>query len=216
MNKPFDPYEVLGIKRDASLQEIKRAYRKHSNRTHPDKHPDNPDAAKKFKAISDAFELLSDPAKRKLYDETGETDNEAVNEMVRQLALGAFERECDPVTWMRETLKSNIADHERNGKDMERKLGKLRSKLSIFMATNPDPSESSSIIQETIEQKISGLNESIATAKACVDLNKACQTYIAGLKEQPRQPFGTRTMEQLMMEHSRRRGSLACGLSAIT
>jgi len=61
-------YEVLGLEKSASQEEIKRAFRKLAKEYHPDRHPDNPEAEDKFKEISSAYEVLGDPTKRKRYD----------------------------------------------------------------------------------------------------------------------------------------------------
>ncbi|XP_051942404.1 dnaJ homolog subfamily C member 5-like isoform X1 [Hippocampus zosterae] len=64
-------YKVLGLQKGASPDEIKKAYRKLALRHHPDKNPDNPEAADKFKEINNANSILSDDNKRKIYDEYG-------------------------------------------------------------------------------------------------------------------------------------------------
>ncbi|KAL2219879.1 hypothetical protein M432DRAFT_284771 [Thermoascus aurantiacus ATCC 26904] len=64
-------YDALGIRPDASQDEIKKAYKKAALRWHPDKNKNNPQAAEKFKEVSQAYEVLSDPEKRKVYDQFG-------------------------------------------------------------------------------------------------------------------------------------------------
>ncbi|RJR26179.1 MAG: J domain-containing protein [Desulfobacteraceae bacterium] len=67
-----DLYEILGVKRNASGDDIKKAYRKLARKWHPDINPGNKEAEEKFKGISHAYDVLGDEKKRKLYDEFGE------------------------------------------------------------------------------------------------------------------------------------------------
>lgn len=67
-----DYYKILGVERDATADEIKKAYRKLAVKYHPDRNPDNvKEAEEKFKELSEAFEVLSDPNKRAAYDRYG-------------------------------------------------------------------------------------------------------------------------------------------------
>ena len=67
-----DFYSTLGIAREASPDEVKKAYRKKALECHPDRNPDDPKAAEEFKKVSEAYEVLSDENRRRLYDQYGE------------------------------------------------------------------------------------------------------------------------------------------------
>ncbi|WP_298067460.1 molecular chaperone DnaJ [uncultured Mailhella sp.] len=69
-----DYYEVLGVARDASEDEIKRAYRKLALKYHPDHNPNNPEAEQKFKEAAEAYDVLRDPERRAHYDRFGTAD----------------------------------------------------------------------------------------------------------------------------------------------
>lgn len=71
MAEKRDYYEVLGVSKNATDQEIKSAFRKKAKQYHPDLNKDNPDAAEKFKEAQEAYEVLSDESKRKMYDQYG-------------------------------------------------------------------------------------------------------------------------------------------------
>src|SRR5438552_12947841 len=64
-------YEILGVKKSASAEDIRKAFRKLARKYHPDVNPGDKTAEEKFKGLSEANEVLSDPKKRKIYDQLG-------------------------------------------------------------------------------------------------------------------------------------------------
>lgn len=68
----IDYYNILGVSKDASQEDIKKAFKKLARKYHPDLNPNDPEAHRKFQEINEANEVLSDPEKRKKYDEYGE------------------------------------------------------------------------------------------------------------------------------------------------
>jgi curved DNA-binding protein len=88
-----DYYKILGISKTASDEDIKKAYRKLARKLHPDLNPNDKEANKKFQQINEANEVLSDPEKRKKYDQYGENwENAEQFEQARQSGAGARQR----------------------------------------------------------------------------------------------------------------------------
>lgn len=81
-----DYYDVLGVSKNASQEEIKKAYKKLAKQSHPDLNKDNPDAEKKFKEINEAFSILGNEEKRAQYDQFGTTGDYG-----QQGGFGGFE-----------------------------------------------------------------------------------------------------------------------------
>ena len=74
MLKKMEYYELLGVSKQATPEEIKKAYRKLALKYHPDKNPGDKAAEEKFKEISEAYAVLADPEKKKQYDTYGSTN----------------------------------------------------------------------------------------------------------------------------------------------
>ena len=98
------PYEVLEVPADASSQDITRAYRRRARAWHPDAHPLGAGAAAQFQAVSDAYELLSDPGRRAAYDErqhppAAERTRPAVSESAVRGPAAPFLSSPPPPLW---------------------------------------------------------------------------------------------------------------------
>ena len=85
-NERIDYYDVLGVSRDASRDEIRKAYKKLAQKHHPDKHGGSDEAIERFKLIAEAWDVLSDTALRDQFDKTGSVDRNT--QSIRVLASG--------------------------------------------------------------------------------------------------------------------------------
>ena len=86
----IDYYNILGVNKGASQDDIKKAYKKLARKYHPDLNPNDPDAHRKFQEINEANEVLSDPEKRKKYDQYGENWKHADQFEAQQNQYGQY------------------------------------------------------------------------------------------------------------------------------
>ena len=123
----MDYYKILGVKKDDDIKEIKKAYHRLAVKYHPDKNPGDKNAEEVFKDISEAYEILSDPQKRKNYDMFGRKSigsNFTVDpmkifeEMFRDLSMGNF----IPDPFEESGLNRNV--RRMNLNSMDRNMGK--------------------------------------------------------------------------------------------
>jgi curved DNA-binding protein len=97
-----DYYKILGVSKTASEEDIKKAYRKLARKLHPDLNPNDKEAHKKFQQINEANEVLSDPEKRKKYDQYGENWKMLNSLKNRNAGAGSVEDSADiPMTIFR-------------------------------------------------------------------------------------------------------------------
>lgn len=85
-----DYYEILNISRDATAEQIKKAYRELALKYHPDRNPGNPTAEEKFKQINEAYSVLSDPTKKARYDSGGYTDEQTAGQQAQENPYGQY------------------------------------------------------------------------------------------------------------------------------
>ena len=140
-----DLYEILGVSRNATDDEIKKAYRKKSFMYHPDQNPNDPNSEEMFKRIKSAYEVLSDPERRAVYDETGATEkvdfqgkmasyivNIILPDLVGQME-GAFES-VDMIQHVKNMLQADLnRNHEEKetGNRVVAKLNKFVERTKI-------------------------------------------------------------------------------------
>lgn len=126
-----DLYETLGIKRDADTDAVKKAYRKKAHETHPDKNKGDPKAGEKFHAVTVAYQVLSDPSRRKQYDETGDaSQHDPRQEAMAEIAglILSIIADCSDVerTDIVGAARDHILDIRKN---LERQIEKVRSAI---------------------------------------------------------------------------------------
>jgi curved DNA-binding protein CbpA len=183
-----DLYEILGVARQASPQEIKRAYRKLARKHHPDVSGDPEDAAR-FKEIDLAYKVLSDPARRQVYDETGRVegmgaDNRqaqlvdllartltaTVNELVRK---GARMSQEDLVAHMRQVASNTLGAVEKEKEHLQKVAASLKEALERFGV-----SQGENLLADITRAQLGQLEARIAGIKRDLERLGELQDYL--------------------------------------
>lgn len=173
-----NPYEILGVRRDASDDQIKSAYRRRAKTTHPDS-GGAPDA---FSRVQKAYELLLDPVRRKVFDDTGydveladPVDLQAlivIEKLVNELTLD--EREpgsFDPLARMRSDLSEEMRKSRFSKRELERHSARIEHHLER-LDKRPSTDILGSMLRARIKAIASAINETEAKIKAS---ERACE-----------------------------------------
>jgi molecular chaperone DnaJ len=112
-------YSVLGVSKDASAEDIKKAYRKMSKEWHPDRHKGDKAAEEKFKEINQAYEILSDPQRKAQYDQFGSTGNQGPGGGFGGFDFSGFQNGADFGDLFENFFGGRARQQERESTDME-------------------------------------------------------------------------------------------------
>lgn len=123
----FNPYTLLGVERNASKDEIKKAYRKKALQTHPDRNPDDPNAQKRFADVTNAFDILKDPAKRQQYDFTGRVHSDTHH------SSPGSGFQFDMNQWMAAQQHFRRMHEQQGRRRMESEPGVLRAGMEVWI-----------------------------------------------------------------------------------
>lgn len=119
-----DYYEILGVSREASDEEIRKAYRKLALKYHPDKNPNNPGAEKRFKEAAEAYEVLSSKEKRQAYDTRGDDG-------LRDMGFEGFKTNEDIFSHFGDVFGDLFGERIRVQTTAPRRGGDIRYRLSV-------------------------------------------------------------------------------------
>jgi len=163
-----DPYQILGVKRDASYQDIRKAYRKLCMEIHPDKDPENTENTEDFIELNKAWEILSDPIKRKLYDDGQSVDDFVVKQSVHNEIHNLFfaivnqnpeAYRTDIVSHILNDIDDNITQAKKRVPELKSQIKNIKKYRGRIKKKSGD--EGDNIFEEIITGKISALQGEI-------------------------------------------------------
>lgn len=193
MSNPRDLYAVLGIKRNASAHTVRRAYRKKAMENHPDRNPGDPGAESRYVEIVAAHETLSDPVRRKRYDETGEVGSgprggesaELVN-LILPLLMTAVSNAGNAGTVetrdLAAVVRSGLADQLSNIRRSLNNLKKSRDVMERALARFVATDGGDCLPADILRAQIVAIAEPIGRAEADADAVSRAADYMKRVK----------------------------------
>lgn len=178
-------YEVLGVAADSDIESIKAAYRRRSRETHPDAGGN----AEEFKAVNEAFQVLSDERKRAQYDQYGEVDDgpkeSAAFRLCASLINDALNQwDVEPLRFMRDKLKDIIRHNDRVIKDAREKQVQYQGYLDRFCDRNEksESSDGKELIEGALRSQLALVDSKIAECEAKSQECQEALEMLAGLE----------------------------------
>lgn len=151
----FALYTRLGLTKDATAEQIKRGYKFSSLRVHPDKNPNDPDAAKKFQEVNEAYVILSDEKKRKRYDLTGEIDDDNLEDLINKWRFFYKEFTTEDIDDFAKSYKNSVEEQQDLINFYEDKEGDLTHILQwIPLSENSDVDRFIGIFEKLIKEGV--------------------------------------------------------------
>ena len=204
-----DLYHILGIKRTASSAQIRKAYRKLAAKFHPDANPGDDSVIEKYHAVVHAYEVLSDPVRRKQYDETGDVsrpqpiDNELMSVIAPAIVtvlqgchspMGPDPKRTDLVVRVRDLVKSELTQVERHMAELEKARKILGDVSGRFMIESSDDN----LLQMVVESQINGVEQERERTRQRLDLLTRVMNYLKLVKYKLEPGFGVNVSDSLM------------------
>lgn len=210
---PINLYRTLGIKRDATEDAIRKAYRRLAKKYHPDHNPGRPEVTAKFQAVEDAYRVLSDPERKAKYDATGKIDTPTVDKTIADLMsvlspcmMGVIQNIVkqggklsseNVVEHMRKSLNKVLGDLEKNRKEAQKKRDELAAVAERFTTAEGEENLLASAAKSfgmQIEAQMMGIDaDMVKIGKASAYLKKCGYKCDAVMEMVLSWPMGTGT-----------------------
>lgn len=194
--EPVDLYAVLEVAPTATEEEIKAAYRRLAMLYHPDRNPGDEAAAETFRRVSEAYAVLSDPARRSRYDTTGDASTSPdlkesvasqrlygtlVNTVAEAYQQGRDLRQTDLLARMKETLR-RVKRVAENGKEDAAKATQVWEEVAGRFSSEEEDGQGPNLLQRMAQGRAEECRRSEEAAAGELELLDLCLSMLAGQK----------------------------------